>query len=119
MKKQRDYEKEIVRFCQILTQQKYDDKDDKFIKYLISENLKNVVIDLIDLKKNSRKAKITKILNISSMLINMKYGTTEDIKTKEDLSFALKDLSKYMEQNRENREAARIKKELDKMTSCF
>lgn len=121
MKKQGDYEKEIIRFCQILTQQKYDKSDDKIFKKLISENLNCIEIDpeIQDANKCSNTVYKNKILRLSSQLVNTEYKSESDVELKEQLRVALKDFSESVERTRQNRPNARIEKEIKKIVSCF
>ena len=117
----KDYEKEIVRFCQILTQQKYDEKDDKMIKRLISENLEHVSFDatIPDSNKLSKKIQVNKVLKLSSSLVNLKYGTREDKELKRDLGQTLGLLSRCIENARISRAETSAENKIKRMVACF
>lgn len=117
----KDYEKEIVRFCQILTQQKYDEKDDKMIKNLISENLKHVSFDatIPDSNKLSKKIQTNRILKLSSAIVNLQYGTKEDREIKKELGVSLGILSQCIEKTKQSRADTRAENEIKKMVACF
>lgn len=117
----KDHEKEIVRFSQILTQQKYDEKDDKMIKKMISENLEYVSFDptLSDSNKISKKVQMNKILKQCSSLVNLKYGTREDKELKEEIASTLGNLSRCIERSRQSRAETSAENKIKKMVACF
>ena len=117
----KDYEKEIIRFSQILTQQKYDEKDDKMIKKMISENLGHVSFDpiLSDSSKISKKVQMNKILKQCASLVNLKYGTREDKELKQEIALTLGDLSRCIESARQSRAETSAENKIKKMVACF
>lgn len=115
----KDYEKELVRFCQILTQQRYDKEDDKMIKSLMQENLKHISSYPQMQRRYKKSILMEEVERLASIVVKTKFGTLEDKETKARLGLQLGELSRFIENSRQSREDAKIERELEKMISCF
>ena len=115
-----DYKNEILRFCQILTQFKYDEEFDETIKRLIKENLDDMTACFVSRSPSSRKAQIIEqILNRCRGLVRCEYGTKGDQELKYEISKLLVELSECERAKTERREEMAYRERMAKFSDCF
>ncbi len=115
-----DYKNEILRFCKILTQFKYDEEFDKTIKRLIKENLDDMTACFVSRSPSSRKGQIIEqILNQCRGLVRCEYGTKDDQELKHEISKLLVELSECERAKTERREEMAYKERMAKFSNCF
>lgn len=93
---------EILRFCRALTLYRYDAEEDRMFKDLISENLKNIDINLSEIMlPTTKKGCIQELLRSSAILTQCEYGTEVDTDIKKQISELLSKLSTFEKAERE------------------
>lgn len=111
--------KEILRFCKILTQSRYDKDEDAMFKMLILENLNNIEIpNEVILNKRTKRDYVEGILQKCKILIHCKYNSVDDIEMKTLISKDLCEISKLETMSHEAREKSKGTAQLQKWLSC-
>ena len=116
---QNDYINETIRFCQNLTQLKYDEHNDKVVKGFVRENLEKIDIDFTLQESSTKKGCIRKILSLATILCTCEKDSEDDKKTKQEMAKALAELSKVSARVSEERKEKRADSKLTKMLAAM
>ncbi len=112
----KDYLNNTIRFCQILTQYKYEEIFDKQIKKFIKDNLECYLEGSV---RNEKRKLQHVILDKCKTLINCQYNTEEDLEIKAEIAKILAKISKLdIEQLKKREERAR-KNQTTKLALCI
>lgn len=117
--RQNDYKNEILRFCRVLTQVKYEEEFDKTIKRLISENLDELAFFRAKPATNRKGELVERILGLCKGLVECEYGTESDQDTKKEIAKCLAEISEYEAERQAKREEKAYKNRITNLSLCL
>lgn len=121
----KDYTNEILRFCKILTQSKYNAEEDKMFKKFIAENLENMAsnspirAEEMYFPAETKKYFIHEILGYCKALVKQECHSKEDFQLKMLIAEDFVKIAEIEKREYRQRELKKAEKELAKLANCF